>query len=106
MFVSSREGSTPGQIPLRNVQMKAIDLFPYWTDNRALLAEVTGAVGGADLDFRPAPGLRSIGDVLRHMITTKEHWWHGGIHGKPYADWRAVGWERFTDAEREESRRR
>ena len=39
--------------------MKAIDLFPYWTDNRALLAEVTGAVGGADLDFRPAPGLAS-----------------------------------------------
>jgi len=86
--------------------MKAIDLFPYWSDNRALLAEATAALGDGDLDFRPAPALRSVGDVLRHIITTKEHWWHGGIHGKPYADWRAVGWERFTDAEREESRRR
>ncbi len=86
--------------------MKAIDLFPYWSDNRALLAEVTDALGDDELDFRPVPGLRSIGDVLRHIITAEEYWWHGGIQGKPYAEWRASGWERFTDEEREEYRRR
>src|SRR5437870_783870 len=48
----------------------------------------------------------SIGDMLRHVIMAEENWWHGGIQGKPYAEWRAPGWERLTDAEREESRRR
>src|SRR2546428_608059 len=86
--------------------MNAIDLFPYWSDTRALLAEVTDALGDGDMDFRPAPGLRSIGDMLRHVIMAEENWWHGGIQGKPYAEWRAPGWERLTDAEREESRRR
>jgi uncharacterized damage-inducible protein DinB len=85
--------------------MRAIDLFPYWGDNRAQLMEGTRALRDEDLEFSPAPGLRSIGEVLRHVITTEEHWWHGGILGKPYDEWRPSGWERFTDEEKSEYRR-
>jgi len=85
--------------------MKAIELFPYWADNRAHLMEVAAGLQDEDLEFRPAPGLRSVGEVLRHMITTEEHWWHGGIQGKSYDEWRPSGWERFTDEEKAEYRR-
>ncbi len=84
--------------------MKAIDLFPYWNDNRGLLIEIAGALRDEDLDFRPAPALRSLGEVLRHVITAEEFWWHGGIQGKPYEEWRP-GWERLTDEEKHEHRR-
>ena len=80
--------------------MKAIDLFPYWADNRRLLIEAARALRDEDLDIRPAPGLRSIGDVLRHLITAEEHWWHGGMQGSPYAHWRPPGWDHLSDEEK------
>lgn len=80
--------------------MRAIELFPYWDDNRALLLEVLTAVREADLAFSPAPGLPSLGAILRHIITTEEHWWHGGVLGEPYASWRPEGWDRLTPAEK------
>jgi len=85
--------------------MKAIDLFPYWGDNRALIIEAAGAFRDEDLDVRPAPDFRSIGDVLRHLITTEEYWWHGGIQGEPYARWRAADWDRLGDHEKDARRR-
>jgi uncharacterized damage-inducible protein DinB len=84
--------------------MKAIDLFPYWGDNRALIIEAAGALRDEDLDQRPAPGFRSIGDVLRHLITTEEFWWHGGIQGEPYARWRDADWEDLAEAEKDARR--
>src|SRR3989442_8084683 len=86
--------------------MEAIELYPYWRDNRALLAEVTGVLRDEDLDFRPGPALRSIGEVLRHVITAEERWWHGGLQGEPYNRWRPPDWDRFTEAEKHEYRRR
>jgi uncharacterized damage-inducible protein DinB len=86
-------------------RMKAIDLFPYWGDNRALITETVGALRDEDLDVRPAPGFRSVGDVLRHVITTEEYWWHGGIQGEPYARWRAPDWEHLSDHEKDSRRR-
>jgi uncharacterized damage-inducible protein DinB len=85
--------------------MKSIDLFPYWSDNRGHLMEVTSHLRDEELEFRPASGLRSIGEVLRHVITTEEHWWHGGIRGDDYDKWRPSGWDRFTDEEKHEYRR-
>ncbi len=93
--------------------MKSIDLFPFWSDNRALLAEVVSALRDDELEHRPAPGFRSLGEVLRHVITTEEYWWHGGINGEPYDLWRsqdkslsAAEWERLTTEEREVCRER
>lgn len=81
--------------------MRAIELYPYWDDNRALLDELIAPLTDADLAFSPSPGLPSLGAVLRHIITTEEHWWYGGILGKPYAEWRPEGWERFTGEQKE-----
>src|SRR5260370_41226936 len=86
--------------------MKAIDLFPYWSDNRALLAEATATLQDTELDFCPAPGLPSVGVMLRHVITAEENWWYGGILGKPYEEWRVPGWERLTDDEKREYHRK
>lgn len=85
--------------------MRAAELFPYWADNRALLVELVRPLREDDLTFRPAPGLSTLGAMLRHVITTEEHWWHGGILGEPYARWRPEGWERFSDEEKEAYRR-
>ncbi len=80
--------------------MQAIGLFPYWDDNRALLAELAQPLREEDLEFRPAPGLSSLGAVLRHIIVAEEHWWHGGIHGEPFERWRPADWDRYTDEEK------
>ena len=53
--------------------MKAVDLFPYWADNRALIVEAVRALRDEDLEVRPAPEFRSIGGVLRHLITAEKH---------------------------------
>lgn len=86
--------------------MRAIDLYPYWDDNRALLGELIAPLSDADLAFSPAPGLSSLGTILRHIITTEEHWWRGGILGEPYAAWRPEGWDRFTSDEKNAHRAR
>ena len=93
--------------------MKAIELFPYWRDNRALLVDVIAGLPDEELEVCPAPGLRSLGDVLRHVITSEEYWWHGGINGAPYDRWRpqdkrfsADEWDRLADEEKETWRAR
>ena len=93
--------------------MKAIELFPYWSDNRALLIDVIARLPDRELEARPAPGLRSLGEVLRHVITAEEYWWHGGINGAPYDQWRpqdkrfsAEEWGRLTGEEKETWRTR
>ena len=85
--------------------MKAVDLFPYWADNRALIVEAVRALRDEDLEVRPAPEFRSIGGVLRHLITTEEYWWHGGIQAESYARWRDVDWEHLGDHEKDARRR-
>jgi uncharacterized damage-inducible protein DinB len=85
--------------------MKAIDLLPYWADNRALLVESLGVLRDDDLVVRPAPGLPSIGDVLRHLVTTEEYWWRGGILGEPWEAWRPAGWTAL-DVEQKHAYRR
>jgi uncharacterized damage-inducible protein DinB len=86
--------------------MRAIELYPYWDDDRALLVEMVTPLADADLAFRPGPGLASLGAILRHVITTEEHWWHGGVLGEPYATWRPEGWDRFTGDEKDAHRAR
>ncbi len=85
--------------------MQAIDLFPYWDDNRALLAELVQPLREEELEFRPAPGFDPLGEVLRHIITTEESWWHGGIHGVPFDQWRPAEWDRRTGEEKAAYRR-
>lgn len=93
--------------------MKAIELFPYWHDNRALLVDVIAALPDEELGVCPAPGLRSLGEVLRHVITSEEYWWHGGINGAPSDRWRpqdkrfsADEWDRLASEEKETWRAR
>jgi uncharacterized damage-inducible protein DinB len=86
--------------------MRAVELYPYWEDNRALLVELLTLVTEEDLAFSPAPGLASLGALLRHIITTEENWWHGGILGEPYAVWRPEGWERFSSEDKDAYRAR
>jgi uncharacterized damage-inducible protein DinB len=38
--------------------------------------------------------------VVRHIITTEEFWWHGGICGLPFEQWRPADWDRRTDEEK------
>jgi len=86
--------------------MRAVDLFPYWADNRALLVEVVSPLNDEHLEAHPAAGLRSLGDILRHIITTEEFWWRGGMLGEPFSAWRPEGWEAFADAQKEAYRLR
>ncbi|HLW58903.1 MAG TPA: DinB family protein [bacterium] len=86
--------------------MKAAELFPYWADNRHLLTELAGVLSDEELEFRPAPGLQPVGEMLRHAITVEEYWWYGGIEGRPYGEWRPDDWTRFTDEQKREERRR
>ncbi|MGQ0548896.1 MAG: DinB family protein [Armatimonadota bacterium] len=85
--------------------MKAIDLFPYWADNRALLAEIIRPLKEHDLEFRPAVGQRTIGDILRHVITAEEYWWRGGILGEPFGAGRPADWDTLTDEQKAAYRR-
>lgn len=86
--------------------MKAIDLFSYWADNRALLAEAIAPLREPDLEFRPSGKLRPLGDILRHILTTEEWWWRGGILGEPFEVWRASNWDTLTDEEKAAHRAR
>jgi uncharacterized damage-inducible protein DinB len=86
--------------------MRAIELFPYWEHDRALLLEMIANLADEHLAFRIQPGFPSLGGMLRHLITTEEHWWHGGILGEPYPAWRPEGWERWTAEEKEAYRAR
>lgn len=86
--------------------MRAIELFPYWADNRALLVEIIRPLKDHDLEFRPAPGLRTLGEILRHTITAEEAWWHSDILGEPYDAYRPAGWAQYTDDQREAYRAR
>ena len=79
--------------------MKAIDLFPYWADNRSLVMDVVAGLRDDELEFRPAADLWTVGEVLRHIIIAEEGWWHGGIQGEPYERWRPEGWERLSPTE-------
>ncbi len=81
--------------------MKAIELFPYWADNRALLVESIRPLKDRDLEIRPARGLRTLGEVLRHVITSEEFWWRAGILGEPTASWRPAGRERYTEEQKQ-----
>lgn len=85
--------------------MRAAELFPYWADNRSVLVELVRPLREEDLEFRPALGLSTLGATLRHVLTTEEYWWHGGILGEPYAGWRPAGWERSSDEEKGAYRR-
>ena len=85
--------------------MKAIELYPYWSDNRGLLAEIVSALEEDDLDVRPAPEVRSLGDVVRHVIFAEEYWWRGGIQGEPFGQWRPADWDRCSDEEKRAYRR-
>jgi uncharacterized damage-inducible protein DinB len=80
--------------------MKAIELFPYWADNRALLSEAIKSLTTEELEFGPAVGLKPLGEILRHVITTEEYWWHGGILGEQAEAWRPLAWDTFTDAQK------
>lgn len=81
--------------------MKAIQMLPYWEDNRRLLLEIIEPLKAEHLEFRLAPGLRTLGESLRHIITTEEFWWRGGIQGEPYASWRPAAWERLSTEEKD-----
>ncbi len=81
--------------------MNAIDLFPYWADTRAPLLESLEVLSDEDLEQRPATGFPSIGQLLRHVITTEEHWWRGGILGDPWEAWRPDGWATFGAEQKE-----
>lgn len=86
-------------------RVKTIELFPYWTDDRSALIELAAQFGDEDLDIRPAPAFASIGEMLRHIITTEEYWWHGGILGQPWEEWRPAGWANLPEAEKHAYRR-
>jgi uncharacterized damage-inducible protein DinB len=86
--------------------VKAIEAFPYWNDNRALLEDLVRLARDEDLEFRPAPGLRPLGEVLRHIITTEEYWWHGGILCEPFERWRPADWDSYSVEEKERHRAR
>ncbi|MGH2376436.1 MAG: DinB family protein, partial [bacterium] len=72
---------------------------------RALLAESVKPLTEDDLEFRPADGLRSIGDILRHVITAEEYWWRGGILGEPFGAGRPADWDTLTDEQKAAHRR-
>lgn len=54
--------------------MKAADLYPYWRLARRDLTTALGQLNEKHLDFSPKPGMRSIGDVARHIIDAEAGW--------------------------------
>ena len=54
--------------------MKAKDIYPYWHLARRDLVDALSRLTEGQLDFAPQQGLRTIGDVARHIIDAEAGW--------------------------------
>lgn len=55
----------------------------YWPNARARTARVLEALEPGDLDWRPAPGAFSFGDLFRHLAAIERFMWAEAIAGRP-----------------------
>jgi uncharacterized damage-inducible protein DinB len=54
--------------------MKAADLYPYWRQARRDLVSALSQLNDEQLDYSPRQGMRTIGDVARHIIDAEAGW--------------------------------
>jgi uncharacterized damage-inducible protein DinB len=54
--------------------MKAADLYPYWQLARRDLVSALSQLNDEQLDYSPQQGMRTIGDVARHVIDAEAGW--------------------------------
>lgn len=59
--------------------MNAREWFKHWDEVRTELYRALDLVSDDQLDFVPREGLRSLGDVARHIPETEEGWFRYGI---------------------------
>jgi uncharacterized damage-inducible protein DinB len=75
--------------------------YQNWHDYQTLLIKAIAPLTSAQLALSAAPGLRSIGDIVRHIIGARARWFHYmmGIGDQEFA---ALGrWDRPGAPERE-----
>jgi uncharacterized damage-inducible protein DinB len=54
--------------------MNAREIFKHWDEVRAMLMHVLDMLTDEQLDYVPREGMRSIGDVLRHIGIAEANW--------------------------------
>jgi len=62
--------------------MKSVlEMYPYWERVRKTLIQAAHLIPRGKLEWRPAKGMYTIGDLLRHMVDTEEFWIQGVLLG-------------------------
>ncbi len=59
-----------------------LDAYPYWERVRKTIVQAASLIPKGKLEWKPARGLSSFGDLLRHMVDTEEFWIQGVLRGK------------------------
>jgi uncharacterized damage-inducible protein DinB len=64
------------------VMKSVLDTYPYWERVRKTIIQAATLIPKGKLEWGPAKGLYSFGDLLRHMVDTEEFWIQGVLQGK------------------------
>lgn len=59
---------------MTNAMTSGLDVYQGWETYQERLIQALSQLTPAQLDYRPAAHLRSIGDVCRHMIGARARW--------------------------------
>jgi uncharacterized damage-inducible protein DinB len=69
-------------------------LFAGWNDYQTLLIKALGPLSADQLALRAAPNLRSIGELVTHVISARARWFHN-LMGEGDQEFAALGtWDR------------
>ena len=57
--------------------MKSVlEIYPYWERARKTVIQAAKMIPKGKLEWRPAKGMLTFGDILRHMVDCEEFWIH------------------------------
>jgi uncharacterized damage-inducible protein DinB len=75
--------------------------FDGWRSYQTLLVAAIVPLGPDQLALRPAPGMRSVGETVRHVIGARARWFHidVGVDDERLVEW--GGWDRRDAPDRE-----
>jgi uncharacterized damage-inducible protein DinB len=59
-----------------------LDAYPHWERVRKTVVQAATLIPKRKLEWRPAQGMYSFGDLLRHMVDTEEFWIQGVLRGR------------------------
>ncbi|NLF77792.1 MAG: DinB family protein [Chloroflexi bacterium] len=66
--------------------MNVRDLFRHWDEVRRELLRALDLLSDEQLEFTPREGLRTLGEIVRHIASAEEGWFRYGID-RAYSEW-------------------